>query len=183
MAERRQWNARLDAYLLQHYERDGMEEVAEFASAVPAGAAKKRLFRTEDYSLRKILMEHLKKEFRSAAHKTFSEALLERMEERDAKPSEIYQRAGITRAHFSKIKAHKDYQPKKETVLAFALALHLTLDETNALLEKAGYTLSHTNLRDVVVEFFLQEKIYDVDEINIALVEHGGRPLSGGRES
>lgn len=175
-----QMAGKLEAYLEQHY--DGTAEAERRLALEEELLAQKRSFVADDRNLGKLLMEHLRKELFSAAHKTFSEALLQLMEERGAKPSEIYQKAGITRAHFAKIKANKEYQPKKETVLAFALALHLSLEETNELLEKAGYTLSRSRLRDVVVEFFLKEHIYDVDEVNIALQERGQKPLSGGRE-
>lgn len=112
---------------------------------------------------------------------TFSEALLAFIKDRGKKPVDIYTRAGISRQHFHKITHSTDYQPTKETALAFAVALKLSLDETAELLESAGYILSKKNKRDLIVEYFIKEKIYDVDEINFNLDERGFSTLTNRR--
>ena len=85
----------------------------------------------------------------------------------------LYQRSDITKAHFSKIKNDKDYHPSKETVLALALGLKLTLDETKTLLERAGYTLTNSSRTDLIVAYFIRRQIYDVNEVNDILSELG----------
>ena len=95
----------------------------------------------------------------------------------------MYHKAGLTKAHFSKIKNTKDYQPSKATALALALAMKLTADEAEDLLERAGYTFSPSQLRDLVVKFFIEEGIYDVDEVNIQLHERGLPPLTSNKNS
>ena len=73
---------------------------------------------------------------------TFSESLMELIEKKGRTPAEIYTKAGVTKSHFAKIKADKDYHPSKETALAFAVVLHLGLKETAELIKRAGYALS-----------------------------------------
>ena len=102
----------------------------------------------------------------SATDKTFVERLLFLMERTGKAPSEIYTKAGVTRQHFYKIRTNIDYKPTKETALAFAIALRLSLEETKDLIGRAGFMLSPSSKSDRIVEYFIKEGIYDVDEIN-----------------
>ena len=114
---------------------------------------------------------------------SFSEHLLYLIERTGRKPSEIYTKAGVTKAHFSKIRTDKKYHPTKETALAFAIALHLSLADAQDLLRRAGYTLSHSSESDLIVEFFLVQRKYNVDLVNICLDHYGHKPLTNRRGS
>lgn len=104
---------------------------------------------------------------------TFSERLLRMIDERGLKDSEVYNKAQVDRRHFSKIRKDVNYTPNKKTVLAFSIALELSLDETKDLLRCAGYALSRSSKMDIIVTYFLQNKIYDMFEINDVLYEYG----------
>ncbi len=100
---------------------------------------------------------------------TFSRKLLCMIKERGMKERDAYKKAYIDRRHFSKIKKNADYVPNKKTVLAFSIALELNLDETKDLLRSAGYALSRSSKFDIIVVYFLEQKIYDMFEINDVL--------------
>ena len=100
---------------------------------------------------------------------SFSVSLLRLIEAKGQDAVQVYKRANIDRKLFSKIKTNPDYLPSKKTILALAIALKLNLDETLALLKKAGFTLSDSILSDVIIEFFITHGKYDLDEINAAL--------------
>ena len=100
---------------------------------------------------------------------TFSEKLIRLIDQKGLKDPDVYKKANIDRKLFSKIKNKKDYKPTKNTALAFAFALELSLDETLDLIGSAGYTLSHSSKFDIIIEYCLQEKIYNLVEINNVL--------------
>lgn len=109
----------------------------------------------------------------------FSETLLRLIDRTGKKDSVIYKKANVDRKHFSKIRNNMDYRPTKATALAFAIALELSLDETRDLIGRAGYALTHSSKFDIIVEYFIRERNYDVFELNKVLFQFD-QPSIGG---
>lgn len=151
------------AYVDQNYVDEhtdsGLEQVRRqhfCESAAPMAVAMPQ----EDVSLDQVLRQ---------LDEGFSQTLLRKIDESGMTDVQCYKKANIDRKLFSKIKSNPTYRPSKPTALAFAVALELSLEETEELLRQAGFALSHADKFDVIVEYFISRKQYDVFTINEAL--------------
>lgn len=117
-----------------------------------------------------IFQEHL--------DEPFNKALLHLIDAKGKTDVEVYKKANISRKLFSKIRTGRGYMPGKRTILALAIGLELNVEETENLLEHAGFALSRSILSDVIVKYFISHKKYDIYEINDVLF-HYQQPLLG----
>ena len=109
--------------------------------------------------------------------KTFMELVFSFADAKGLTDVEVQKKANLDRKTFSKLKCGTTKNPSKATALALAVALELDLDDTKDLLSRAGLALSPCSKQDVIVQYFIEKKAYDIYEINVALFEHGEQLL------
>lgn len=109
--------------------------------------------------------------------KSFVDEMIEIIDRQHMKDSDVYKAAQIDRRLFSKIVSDRSYKPAKDTCIALALALRLTKLGVRDFLSRAGYTLSYSDKRDVVIEYFFSEQIYKLRDVNEVLYQLGLKTL------
>lgn len=77
----------------------------------------------------------------------------------------------IERLYWTKLVKGKLY-PEKGTVIALALACRMQLEDLGTLLRACEFSFDHTNVRDVVVEYMLVQKIFNPDMVDACLREY-----------
>ncbi len=100
-------------------------------------------------------------------------SLLKLIQLKDMTDVECYKKANVSKQTWYKILNKKDYRPSKNTVIAFAVSLGLDYSETQHLLSTAGFTLSNSSRFDIIIQYFINNKIYDILKINEMLFQFG----------
>ena len=109
---------------------------------------------------------------------TFQQRLFKLIDESGMDDVSVYKKANIDRKVFSRIRCKEDYKPKKKTAVAFAIALELDMPTMLDLLSRAEIAFSPSNKFDLIITYFITNKVYDIFEINAALFKYG-QPILG----
>ena len=159
-----EWKQALEEYIRANY-WEGQEESAEMT--IEVSDTKKRL--EEKKSEKVFTLDDLVED----VGRSFHEMLFYQIGFSGMTDVEVYKRANIDRKLFSKIRTNPAYHPRKQTVLALAIALKLSLKETEDLLSRAEYAFSPASKADLIVKYFIEQGVYDIMKINDALDDYG----------
>ena len=171
-------NPDLQEYIDKHYVYDKCEEEYGYKYYIDQADSEK------EFSLDEILADENKyekfledndiaiQERMSHITDTFQQYLLYLIKLKGLTNSEVYNKAMVTKQLFSKIKQDRNYHPDKNTALRLCIGAKLNLGETKDLLLRAGYALSPSDKRDIIFSYFIENKIFDIIEIDFALENH-----------
>ena len=102
-------------------------------------------------------------------NQSFVDRLIYYINKKGVRASEVYKAAQIDKRLFSKMIQNREYKPAKDTAIALVLALELPLNEARDMLSRAGYVFSHSSKRDIIIEYFFKEGIYNLVDLNDVL--------------
>lgn len=155
---------------IKYSERGDVRYSLSDTDDIPAQGDKFRKDAVEQlFALYSLNSGSLNKKLDTTLNLTFVDMLTRYINMKGWRDSKVYKAAQIDRRLFSKIMSDREYKPAKDTALALAIALELSLQQTNDLLDRAGYTLSHSNKRDVIIEYFIREGVHNLMDINEVL--------------
>lgn len=152
-----------------------MGSASAMADSLPAPAKEKKLLSKRRFQMASgdLAGPWMLDRENLSVEETFTQMLLRFMEEKHMTPPELYNNACLDRKLFSKIQSNIDYQPKKYTAVRLALALQLSPEETDALLETAGFALSRSKITDLVISYCIANNKRAVWEVNGILEDWG----------
>lgn len=158
----------------QEYEkyRDSLTEYIKtikqpgLAGAI-AGGAVQGMATVGTPGIGKMLADFVRKK-----QETFNKCLFQMIDEKGLKDSDVYKQSGLTRQMFSKIRCKTDYIPTKSIMLSLAVGMQLTVQETEKLLASGNQLLSMSDTGDLIVRFFMEQGVYNLDVYNEYLFEY-----------
>lgn len=159
----------LDEYIKRNYKEEVVAEADYSIQGEITKSAGVTFSKSESFTLDELMEE---------VGESFHEMLFLKIDMSGMTDVEVYKRANLDRKLFSKIRSNPAYHPRKQTVLALAIALKLSIEDTVDLLARAEYALSPGNKGDLIVKYFIERGVFDIMAINFALDEYE-QPILG----
>jgi len=91
------------------------------------------------------------------------------IEEKGMNTETLCKRASFEPQYFEKLVGAENYRPGKGEAIAVCMGLKLNLEETRALLKLSGHSLVNSSETDLIVRYFIENKIYSIGDLNFSL--------------
>jgi len=127
-------------------------------------------------SVAKILEEE--KDKFAAGENAFEAYLKERLKAKKITQQEAFLHADVPERYGYKLLSGEKKTRKRDVILSLLLGAHLTLPETERALKLYGMSPLYARIpRDAVLMIAFNNQIYEIEEVNRLLTDHGLEPL------
>lgn len=106
---------------------------------------------------------------------TFADILHIYLEEKKIDPSTFVEKCQLDKNYLGNIKSNNKYTPSKGEAVIIACGLKLNYEETRAFLRSCNYSLTNSEKSDLIIRFFLENHLHNVNDMNYVL-EHFEQP-------
>lgn len=96
----------------------------------------------------------------------FDELLKNEMKKHKIRDSKLYRKCNIEKDAFARLKNDINKNPSKEIVFALTVGLEMNIFDAEIFVKKCGYSLSSDYKQNVILRYFLENKMFDIYTIN-----------------
>lgn len=114
------------------------------------------------------LLTHLEKRYDYIVS-DFDKVIKSEMKKNRLKDKTVYRKANIDKNAFYRLKNGINQQPSKEEIYGLIVAFKMDISNAEAFARSGGYEISTDNKQDLIFRYFIENKIYDINQINLTL--------------
>ena len=144
---------------------------------IPTGELNKMLENTSPNKLDEYFKKNNK--YMAEDGKAYYYYMKDVLNEKNIRLKDVYISAGVSESYGSKIISMEKHTKNRDLIIRFCIAGHFNWDETNRALKLYGLNeLYAKDARDACIIVAINNRIFDISQIDDILDEHGLKPLS-----
>ncbi len=144
---------------------------------IPTGELNKMLENTSPNKLDEYFKKNNK--YMAEDGKAYYYYMKDVLNEKNIRLKDVYISAGVSESYGSKIISMEKHTKNRDLIIRFCIAGHFNWDETNRALKLYGLNeLYAKDVRDACIIVAINNRIFDISQIDDILDEHGLKPLS-----
>ncbi|MBP3339196.1 MAG: hypothetical protein J6L69_07315 [Lachnospiraceae bacterium] len=97
---------------------------------------------------------------------TYAKIVLEYLKDDKGEALTFFEKANLSAKYEDVLKKNLNYVPSKSEAIIVCMGLKLNIEETRKLIYTASYTLANSRKEDLIIRYFIENKIYNVDDLS-----------------
>jgi len=97
---------------------------------------------------------------------TYAKIVLEYLKDDKGEALTFFEKANLSAKYEDVLKKNLNYVPSKSEAIIVCMGLKLNIEETRKLIYTVSYTLANSRKEDLIIRYFIENKIYNVDDLS-----------------